>query len=407
MKLIPDLLAAQDRWSQVRRDLHTYPELGFAEHRTANAVAEALQASGIAVDRGLGGTGVVGLVHGRDGGACGRMVGLRADMDALPLQERNTFAHASRHAGTMHACGHDGHTAMLLAAGDQLARQRDFDGTVVLIFQPAEEGGGGGRRMVEDGLFTRYPVEAVFGLHNWPGMAVGEFAAGAGPVMASSNEFRIVLTGKGGHAALPHLTLDPMPAACQLVLALQSVVSRNVKPVDAAVLSVTMVHAGEASNIIPDSVELEGTVRTFRNEVLDLVEQRMQTLATHMAAAHGLTLDFQFVRNYPTTINSAPEAAFCRSVLEELVGEARVLTQEPTMGAEDFAYMLQARPGCYAFIGNGDGDHRAIGHGGGPCTLHNPSYDFNDALIPIGASYWVNLAHAWLAQPRASQARQA
>jgi hippurate hydrolase len=304
----------------------------------------------------------------------------------------------------MHACGHDGHTAMLLAAGDQLARQRDFDGTVMLIFQPAEEGGGGGRRMVEEGLFERYPVEAVFGLHNWPGMAVGEFAAGPGPVMASSNEFRIVLTGKGGHAAMPHLTLDPMPAACQLVLALQSVVSRNVKPVDAAVLSVTMVHAGEATNIIPDSVEIQGTVRTFRPEVLDLVEQRMQALSTHMAAAHGLTLDFEFVRNYPATINSASEAAFCRRVMAELVGEARTHDQEPTMGAEDFAFMLQARPGCYAFIGHGEGDHRTPGHGAGPCTLHNPSYDFNDALIPLGASYWVQLARSWLAQPRANRA---
>ena len=377
----------------LRRDLHAHPELCFEEVRTAQVVAQRLAHWGIPVIRGLAGTGVVGVLRA---GTSGRAIGLRADMDALPIQESNTFAHASQHAGRMHACGHDGHTAMLLAAAQHLSAHPDFDGTVYFIFQPAEEGGGGAREMLRAGLLEQCPMEAVFGMHNWPGMPQGHFAVSPGPVMASSNEFKITIHGRGAHAAMPHLGLDPVPVACQLVLAFQTIVSRNVKPVDAAVVSVTMLQAGEATNVIPDSVTLQGTVRTFSLEVLDMVEQRMRDIAQHTAAAYGVRCSFEFDRSYPPTVNAVREAEFARQVLVDMVGESRVLPQEPTMGAEDFAFMLQAVPGCYVFISNGDGDHRAMGHGGGPCMLHNPSYDFNDALIPLGASFWVRLAQAWL-----------
>jgi amidohydrolase len=403
MQLIQSILTQAASIAAVRRDIHAHPELCFEEVRTADVVAAKLTEWGIPVHRGMGTTGVVGILHGRDGGACGRAIGLRADMDALPMQEHNHFAHASQHAGKMHACGHDGHTAMLLAAAQHFAKHRNFDGTAYLIFQPAEEGGGGAREMIKDGLFEQFPVEAVFGMHNWPGMPVGSFAASAGPVMASSNEFHIVIRGKGSHAALPHNGIDPVPVACQMVMAFQTIITRNKKPVDAGVISVTMVHTGEATNVVPDSCEIQGTVRTFTIEVLDMIERRMQEIAQHTCAAFGATCEFQFRRNYPPTVNHPAETAFARQVLADIVGAEQVLSQEPTMGAEDFAYMLQARPGCYIFIANGDGVHREMGHGGGPCTLHNPSYDFNDDLIPLGATYWVRLTEQWLAQPRAQQ----
>ncbi len=395
MNLIANIQQQGASFAALRRDLHAHPELCFEEQRTADIVAAKLAQWGIAVHRGLGRTGVVGIVKG---GTSQRAIGLRADMDALPMTEANTFAHASTHPGKMHACGHDGHTAMLLAAAQHLAAQRDFDGTVYLIFQPAEEGGGGAREMIADGLFERFPMQAVFGLHNWPGMAFGQMAASAGAVMASSNEFKITVHGKGGHAAMPHLALDPVPVACQLVLAFQSIISRTVKPIDAAVISVTMVHAGEATNVIPNSCQLQGTVRTFSLAVLDQIEQCMRVMTEHTCAAAGLTADFEFSRNYPPTLNSTLEAELCRQVMASIVGADNVLVQEPTMGAEDFAYMLQAKPGCYAFIANGGDDHRAVGHGAGPCLLHNASYDFNDALLPLGASYWVRLVQAWFSR---------
>jgi hippurate hydrolase len=393
MNLIEPIVSAAADIAAIRRDLHAHPELCFQEVRTADVVAAKLAEWGIPMHRGLGTTGVVGIVKA---GTSERAIALRADMDALPMQEFNTFSHASKHPGKMHACGHDGHTAMLLAAARYLATERHFDGTVYLVFQPAEEGGGGAREMIKDGLFDQFPVEAVFGMHNWPGMAVGTFAVSAGPVMASSNEFTITIHGKGGHAAMPHNALDPVPVAAQMVQAFQTIISRNKKPVDAGVISVTMIHAGEATNVIPDSCELRGTVRTFSIEVLDMIEQRMRDMATHTAAAFGMTCEFDFVRKYPPTINSGPEAEFARGVMQSIVGKAQVLPQEPTMGAEDFSFMLQAKPGCYCFIGNGDGDHRSVGHGGGPCMLHNPSYDFNDELLPLGATYWVRLVQAWL-----------
>ncbi|MCW5255204.1 amidohydrolase [Verminephrobacter aporrectodeae subsp. tuberculatae] len=399
MNVIDSIVTQSARIAAVRRDIHAHPELCFEEVRTADVVAQKLSEWGLPIHRGLGKTGVVATVLGRDGGASGRAIGLRADMDALPMQEFNTFAHASQHQGKMHACGHDGHTAMLLAAAQHFSRQRDFDGTVYLIFQPAEEGGGGARVMIEDGLFERFPMQAVFGMHNWPGMPMGNFAVSPGPVMASTSEFRITIHGKGGHAALPHTGIDPVLIACQMVQAFQTIISRNKKPVDAGVISVTMMHAGEASNVIPDRCELRGTARSFTTGVLDLIEKRMQQVAEHCCAAHDARCTFEFVRKYPPTVNSAAEAHFARKVMAGIVGEEQVLVQEPTMGAEDFAYMLLAKPGAYCFIGNGDGAHREMGHGGGPCTLHNPSYDFNDALIPLGATYWVKLAEEWLAQP--------
>ncbi|HNZ92321.1 MAG TPA: M20 aminoacylase family protein, partial [Acidovorax sp.] len=392
MNVIDSIVTQAASMAAVRRDIHAHPELCFEELRTADVVAQKLTEWGIPIHRGLGKTGVVGIVKGRDGGASGRAIGLRADMDALPMQEFNTFAHASQHPGKMHACGHDGHTAMLLAAAQHFSKHRNFDGTVYLIFQPAEEGGGGARVMIEDGLFEQFPMQAVFGMHNWPGMPMGSFAVSPGPVMASSNEFKITIHGKGGHAALPHTGIDPVPIACQMVQAFQTIISRNKKPVDAGVISVTMVHAGEATNVVPDHCELQGTVRTFSLEVLDLIEARMRQVAEHTCAAHEATCTFEFVRNYPPTVNSPAEADFARQVMAGIVGEANVLAQEPTMGAEDFAFMLQAKPGAYCFIANGDGAHREMGHGGGPCTLHNPSYDFNDDLIPLGATYWVRLA---------------
>ncbi len=401
MQVIDSLVTQAAAIASLRRDIHAHPELCFEEVRTADLVASKLTEWGIPIHRGMGTTGVVGIVHGRDGGACGRAIGLRADMDALPMQEHNAFEHKSQHAGKMHACGHDGHTAMLLAAAQHFAKERNFDGTVYLIFQPAEEGGGGAREMINDGLFTQFDMQAVFGMHNWPGMSVGQFAVSPGPVMASSNEFKITIHGKGGHAALPHTTIDPVPIACQMVQAFQTIISRNKKPVDAGVISVTMIHTGEATNVVPESCELQGTVRTFTLEVLDLIEARMREVAEHTCAAHQATCEFEFVRNYPPTVNSAPEAEFARRVMQGIVGEANVLAQEPTMGAEDFAYMLQVRPGAYCFIANGEGAHRMHGHGEGPCTLHNASYDFNDDLIPLGATYWVRLTEQWLAAPPA------
>ena len=393
MKLIDSIVTQAVGMAAVRREIHAHPELCFKEVRTADLVAQKLTQWGIPIHRGLGQTGVVGIVKN---GTSSRAIGLRADMDALPMQELNTFAHVSTQPGKMHACGHDGHTAMLLAAAQHLAVNRHFDGTVYLIFQPAEEGGGGAREMIKDGLFERFPMDAVFGMHNWPGAEVGQFAVSPGAVMASSNEFKITLRGKGGHGAMPHNAIDPVPVACQLVQAFQTIISRNIKPIDAGVISVTMIHAGEATNVIANTCELQGTVRTFSLDVLDLIEQRMKQITEHLCAAFAMTCDFEFKRNSPPTVNSAAEAEFARRVMAGIVGADKVTAQEPTMGAEDFSFMLQAKPGCYAFIANGDGTHRDMGHGGGPCMLHNASYDFNDELIPLGATYWVRLVQAWL-----------
>jgi hippurate hydrolase len=390
MNLVEPILAFQTELQTIRRDLHAHPELCYEEQRTADLVAARLTEWGIPVVRGLGVTGVLGILKN---GTSPRAIGLRADMDALPMQELNTFGHASRHAGKMHACGHDGHTAMLLGAAHYLSTHRNFDGTVYLIFQPAEEGGGGARRMMEDGLFDKYPMEAVYGMHNWPGIPVGRFGVVAGPMMASSNEFRVVVKGKGAHAAQPHRGVDPVMVAVQVAQAWQTIVSREKNPLDTAVLSITQIHAGSATNVIPDQAVMVGTVRTFTTHVLDLIERRMQEIANGVAAAFNASIEFEFQRNYPPLVNHAAQTAFAVQAMKSVAGEANVdANVEPTMGAEDFAFMLQAKPGCYVFIGNGEGEHRALGHGLGPCQLHNASYDFNDQLLPIGASYWVRLA---------------
>ncbi len=394
MKLIDPIIQFHAELQKIRRDIHAHPELCYEEHRTSDVVAKKLQEWDIPVIRGLGGTGVVGIIKN---GSSQRAIGLRADIDALPMQEINTFPHASKHEGKMHACGHDGHTAMLLGAAHYLSQHRQFDGTVYVIFQPAEEGGGGAKRMIDDGLFQQCPMEAVFGMHNWPGAAVGTFGVTPGPMMASSNEFYVTVKGKGSHAAQPHKSVDPIMVAVQIAQSWQSIISRNKSPLDTAVLSITQIHAGSATNVIPDDAQLVGTVRAFTTEVIDLVESRMRAIAEHTAAAFDAEVDFKFKRNYPPLVNHAKETAFCVNVMRGVVGENQVDAQvEPTMGAEDFAFMLQAKPGCYVFIGNGEGEHRDIGHGLGPCNLHNPSYDFNDDLLPIGATYWVRLAETYL-----------
>ena len=396
MNLVEPIIAFQSELQQIRRDLHAHPELCYEEQRTADVVCARLTEWGIPVVRGLGVTGVVGIIkHGNSS----RAIGLRADMDALPMHEVNSFAHASRHAGKMHACGHDGHTAMLLGAAHHLATNRNFDGTVYLVFQPAEEGGAGARRMIDDGLFEQFPMDAIYGMHNWPGMEAGAFGVVAGPMMASSNEFRVLVKGKGAHAAQPHRGVDPVMVAVQIAQAWQTIISREKNPLDTAVLSITQIHAGSATNVIPDEAIMIGTVRTFSSGVLDLIEARMEEIAVHTAAGFRGSVEFGFKRNYPPLVNHPAQTAVAVEAMRAVAGPGKVDTNvEPTMGAEDFAFMLQAKPGCYVFIGNGEGAHRAGGHGLGPCQLHNASYDFNDDLLAIGASYWVRLAE--LSLPR-------
>ena len=394
MNLIEPILQFHNELQQIRRTIHAHPELSYQEVKTADLVAAKLTEWGIPVIRGLGVTGVVGVIKS---GNSQRAVGLRADMDALPIQESNTFEHHSKHDGKMHACGHDGHTTMLLGAAHYLSKHRNFDGTVYVIFQPAEEGGAGAKRMMDDGLFEQCPVEAVFGMHNWPGAKAGSMGVKVGPMMASSNEFEVIIKGKGAHAAQPHMGIDPIMVAVQIAQSWQTIISRNKNPLEPGVLSITQIHSGSGTNIIPDSASLIGTVRTFTIESLDLIEKRMREIAEHTAAAFGTTMEFKFKRNYPPLINHEPETLFAIEVMKDVLGKDQVQANvEPTMGSEDFAFMLQEKPGCYVFIGNGDGDHRTLGHGLGPCNLHNPSYDFNDSLLPIGATYWARLAEKFL-----------
>jgi hippurate hydrolase len=394
MKLVDPIIAFQSELQHIRRDLHAHPELCYEEQRTSDVVAAKLTEWGIPVIRGLGLTGVVGIIKN---GSSPRAIGLRADMDALPMQEVNTFPHASRHPGKMHACGHDGHTAMLLGAAKHLAENRHFDGTVYVVFQPAEEGGAGAKRMIEDGLFEQCPMDAIYGMHNWPGIPSGHMSVVEGPMMASSNEFYLTIKGKGAHAAQPHKGIDPVMVAVQIAQSWQTIISRQKSPLDTAVLSITQIHAGSATNVIPDEAKMVGTVRTFTTPVLDMIETRMGEIARHTAAAFGAEVEYKFRRNYPPLVNHAAETRFAVEVMKEVVGADQVDDNvEPTMGAEDFAFFLQAKPGCYIFIGNGEGDHRDGGHGLGPCVLHNGSYDFNDHLLPVGASFWVRLVETAL-----------
>ena len=372
--------------TSLRRDIHAHPELAFDEYRTSELVAKELERYGLEVYRGIAKTGVVGVLRA---GSSQRMIGLRADMDALPLAELNEFPHHSRHQGKMHACGHDGHTAMLLGAARYLAEHPDFDGIAVFIFQPAEEAEGGAAVMIEDGLFERFPVEAVFGLHNWPGIPVGQMMVMPGPVMAGTCGLEIIVRGHGCHAAMPHQGVDAIVTGAQLVQALQTVVSRNLHPCDAAVVSVTQFHAGEAWNVIPEEVILRGTIRSFKPEVQDTVERAIERLCSGIAAANSAQISVRFDHRYPATVNSRDEALFCQRVAAEVFGHDHVLTDIlPSMGAEDFAYMLCEKPGCYVWLGNGPGT--------GGCTLHNPHYDFNDELLTLGASYWVHLVRRYL-----------
>jgi amidohydrolase len=377
----------------LRRDLHAHPELRFEEHRTSARVAQELAQCGITVHRGIGKTGVVGVLRR---GTSPRAIGLRADMDALPITESNTFEHASVHPGKMHACGHDGHTAMLLSAAQYLAQHGEFDGTVYFIFQPAEEGSGGAAAMIQDGLFTRFPMDAIFGVHNWPGLPAGKFAVRPGPMLASASRFKLKIRGQGAHAAMPNDGVDPVLIGCQVVQAFQSIITRNKRPMDPAVLSVTMIHAGDTVNVIPDTCELKGVVRTFTNTLRDLIEARLREVSSHTCGAFGATCDLEFDPYCPATINSPEETASVVEVLTELVGSANVVDFEGTMGAEDFSCYLLEKPGCYWLIGNGDGDHRAVDHGAGSCWLHSASYDFNDELIPLGGSMWSRLVEKCL-----------
>lgn len=369
----------------LRRDIHAHPELAFQEERTADIVARELERYGLEVHRGLAKTGVVGVLKKGDG----PMIGLRADMDALPLSELNNFDHTSRHPGRMHACGHDGHTAMLLGAARYLSEHRDFNGTVVFIFQPAEESEGGAAVMLEDGLFELFPVESVYGLHNWPGIPVGEMAIMPGPVMAGTCTFEVTVVGQGCHAAMPHQGIDTIVAASHLVQALQTVVSRNLHPCESAVVSVTQFHSGSAWNVIPEEAVLRGTIRTFKPEVQKLVESRIEQLCNGVGLSYGAQARVCFEHRYPPTVNSVAETEVCRRAARGVLGEDNVQTDAlPSMGAEDFAYMLLERPGCYVWLGNGPG--------AGGCTLHNPHYDFNDEAMVVGVSYWVRLVQELL-----------
>jgi hippurate hydrolase len=387
MQLINAITSNSPGLAAIRRDLHAHPELCFEEQRTSDIVAAKLTEWGIPVHRGLGTTGVVGIIKS---GTSNRAIGLRADMDALPMAESNTFAHASTCPGKMHACGHDGHTAMLLGAAKYLAETRNFDGTVHFIFQPAEENEGGGREMVEQGLFDKFPCESVYGMHNWPGMPVGQFGVRPGPMMASYDIFEIELTGRGCHAAMPHTGIDPIVAAAALVQALQSIPSRNVDPIESAVVSVTQIHAGDTWNVIPDAAVLRGTTRAFKPQVQDLIERRIRELCAGICSAYGTQAKVRYERRYPPTVNAVRETEVCASVLERMVGAENVSRIPPVMGSEDFAFMLQVKAGCYVFVGNGPGE--------GGCMLHNPHYDFNDEVLPLGASYWANLVEHLLAR---------
>ena len=381
MPLINSLAEHLDDIRAWRHDIHAHPELQYDVHRTAALVAEKLQEFGLdEVVTGIGRTGVVGVIRGK-GQSSGKTVGLRADMDALPIQEVRDLPHKSQIDGAMHACGHDGHTAMLLGAARHLAENRDFDGTVVVIFQPAEEGGAGGKAMVDDGMMERFGIQEVYGMHNVPGMPIGTFASKVGPLMAAADHIEITIEGKGAHAAMPHNGIDTVLVASAVVQALQSIVSRNVDPLDQAVVSITQIHSGDAFNVIPQTAELAGTVRTFTPETRDLAERRIEEICAGVAATYGATITANYTRNYPATVNHADQTGFALDVAADIVGESAVQrNMDGMMGGEDFSFMLLERPGNFIFVGNGD-----------TAGLHHPEYDFNDDVIPYGCSYWISL----------------
>ena len=386
MNPVDYMRSQQIELTAIRRDLHAHPELGFEEHRTAEIVSRELDRLGIEHHDRVGKTGVVGVIRG-ERQESGRAVGLRADMDALPMHEENNFAHVSRFKGRMHGCGHDGHTTMLLGAARYLAATRAFDGTVYLIFQPGEEGFAGGKAMVEEGLFERFPADEIYALHNWPGLPPGTIAVRPGPMMAAADRIEIHIEGRGGHAAHPHIAVDPVLVAGHIITAAQSIVARNVSPVDTAVVSLCAMHAGNlaAMSVIPRDARLVGTVRTFRPQTQDAVERRLSELVHSIAAAFGATATLKYERVYPATVNSEREAEFAARVADTLIGSENVVRDlEPSMGSEDFSFMLQRRPGAYARLGQGGAESG--------CFLHNSRYDFNDDVIPLGAGYLAALA---------------
>ena len=389
MPVINRIADFHDDMTAWRRDIHAHPETAFEEKRTSDIVADKLESFGIEVHRGLAKTGVVGRLKA---GTAPKAIGLRADLDALNLPEKNDFSYRSRHEGKMHACGHDGHITMLLGAARYLAETRNFDGTVHFIFQPAEEGGGGGKVMVDEGLFEQFPCQAVYGMHNWPGMARGRIGVRTGAMMASADMFSIRIRGRGGHAAMPHHAIDPVVVGAQIVTALQTIASRTNDPLDSVVVSVTQFHAGTADNVIPDEAVLSGTCRALSPAGRDMIERRMRETVDGIAAAHGIAADLDYRRNYPVLVNTAEETARAARAAARVVGEANVAIDDPpVMGSEDFAFMLQAKPGSYIWIGNGVGEE-------GGCMVHNPHYDFSDEILPVGASYWAALVEQELAR---------
>ena len=387
MPIINRIADYQDELTEWRRYLHKNPELGFEEFKTSDFVANKLEGMGLSVHRGLAGTGVVATLSSGDGS--GKAIALRADMDALPLQEKGSVKHRSENPGKMHACGHDGHTTMLLGAAKYLTETQNFNGTVQFVFQPAEEGKGGGKKMIDDGLFNLFPAEEVYGMHNMPGMNVGEFAVAPGPMMAARDNFEILVQGRGAHAAMPHQGVDPVVVGSHIVLALQTITSRNINPQESLVVSVTQFHAGEAFNIIPDTVLLKGTCRVFDKELQDTLPERIRLITDGVALTFGAKSELTYHSGYPATINTKSQSEFCAEIAQEIAGSANGvdLNPVPSMGAEDFSYMLQERPGCYIWAGNGDS-----------AGLHHPEYDFNDQLLAVGASYWSKLVEQRLSK---------
>jgi hippurate hydrolase len=382
MTVIKEIKLLHDEMTEWRRDIHQHPELKFEENRTSDLVAAKLEEFGIEIHRGLAKTGVVGTIRNGDGPS----IGLRADMDALPLEEKNTFKHASSNPGKMHACGHDGHTAMLLGAAKHLASKKKFKGTVHFIFQPAEEGGGGGELMIKEGLFEMFPADSVYGLHNWPEMPAGIFGVGSGPIMAAADSFDLIINGLGGHAAMPDKCIDPIVIASQVVNALQAIPSRNTHPVDSLVISVTQIHAGDAYNVIPDSVTMRGSVRTFQTETRKEIPSSMLRVAEGVCQAFGANCELNYMLGYPATVNSVPETDISAKAVVDLLGEDNIIRNPtPSMASEDFSYMLEKRPGCYVWLGI------APKEGVSAELLHSSRYDFNDDVLTIGASYWVKL----------------
>lgn len=382
MTVIKEIKLLHDEMTEWRRDIHQHPELKFEENRTSDLVAAKLEKFGIEIHRGLAKTGVVGTIRNGDGPS----IGLRADMDALPLEEKNTFKHASSNPGKMHACGHDGHTAMLLGAAKHLASKKKFKGTVHFIFQPAEEGGGGGELMIKEGLFEMFPADSVYGLHNWPEMPAGIFGVGSGPIMAAADSFDLIINGLGGHAAMPDKCIDPIVIASQVVNALQAIPSRNTHPVDSLVISVTQIHAGDAYNVIPDSVTMKGSVRTFQTETRKEIPSSMLRVAEGVCQAFGANCELNYMLGYPATVNSVPETDISAKAVVDLLGEDNIIRNPtPSMASEDFSYMLEKRPGCYVWLGI------APKEGVSAELLHSSRYDFNDDVLTIGASYWVKL----------------